>query len=446
MHPTPRNDIPDTPVAIPVEAYVSPGYARAEKALLWDKVWQIACREEEVPDVGDYVTYDVLENSAIVVRSAPGEVSAFRNACRHRGRRLTEGCGHADRFQCPYHAWQYGLDGACVHVSRRENWGGGLDGADVRLGPVRSGCWAGYVWVNFDPDCMPLQDYLGTMPAWIDPFRHEEMRYVWRKSCILQCNWKSILEAFIEIYHAPFIHPQNRNFSSSNGWARGEGLHSAIGTAGREGSGGLGMNVDPSVAKDHRKTVHYTVNLFKQTMGALTTDRQIAAADMLFDVLPETASAAEVGAKLSELAREMDRARGVVWPEVDPDHARQTGFNWHAFPNSLIQPGLDCGLAIRVLPNGYDPDSCIFEVAALERFPPGDHPRVENVFVPELSEEKWGLLFVQDFDNLPHVQKGMKASGPYGVIPNPQMEKAVINFHRNLAQYMGTGAPVPLGG
>ena len=310
MHPTPRNDIPDTPVAIPVEAYVSPAYARAEKALLWDKVWQIACREEEIPDVGDYVTYDVLENSAIVVRSAPGEVSAFRNACRHRGRRLTEGCGHADRFQCPYHAWQYGLDGACAHVSRRENWGGGLDGADMRLGPVRSGCWAGYVWVNFDPDCMPLQDYLGTMPAWIDPFRHEEMRYVWRKSCILQCNWKSILEAFIEIYHAPFIHPQNRNFSCSNGWARGEGLHSAIGTAGREGSGGLGMNVDPSVAKDHRKTVHYTVNLFKQTMGALTTDRQIAAADMLFDVLPETACGGGSGGEAVRTgARDGPRAR-----------------------------------------------------------------------------------------------------------------------------------------
>jgi len=99
-----------------------------------------------------------------------------------------------------------------------------------------------------------------------------------------------------------------------------------------------------------------------------------------------------------------------------------------------------------VLPNGYDPDSCIFEVAALERFPPGENPRAQNAFEPELTEEKWGLLFVQDFDNLPDVQRGMKASGNNGVIPNPQMEKAVINFHRNLAAYMGTGAPVPLGG
>ena len=70
MERKPRNDVPDTAVALPVDAYVSPEYARAEKEKLWDKVWQIACREEEIPEVGDYYTYDILENSAIVVRTA----------------------------------------------------------------------------------------------------------------------------------------------------------------------------------------------------------------------------------------------------------------------------------------------------------------------------------------------------------------------------------------
>jgi len=176
-------------------------------------------------------------------------------------------------------------------------------------------------------------------------------------------------------------------------------------------------------------------------MGALTTDRQLAAADMLFEVLPETATAGEVSAKLAELAREMDRERGVIWPDVDPAHIRDTGFNWHAFPNSLIQPGLDCGLGVRVRPNGYDPDSCIFEVFALERYPEGPKPCPDNVHEPELTEEKWGLLFIQDFDNLPDVQRGMKSCGPQALVPNPVMEKAIINFHRNLARYMGTGAP-----
>lgn len=58
-------------VVIPTEAYLSEQYARAEKAKLWSKVWQIACRTEELPKVGDYVTYDILDESVIVVRSAP---------------------------------------------------------------------------------------------------------------------------------------------------------------------------------------------------------------------------------------------------------------------------------------------------------------------------------------------------------------------------------------
>ena len=443
MEPNPRNDIPDTAVGLPVDAYVSPEYARTEKARLWNKVWQIACREEEIPEVGDYYTYDILEDSAIVVRTAPDTISAFYNSCRHRGRRLTNGCGHAERFRCQYHAWQWHLDGENAHVTRREHWGEQLKDEDIRLGTVQVGRWAGYVWVNFDPNCEPLEDFLGTMPSWIDPFLMEQMRYKWRRWTYLDCNWKVILEAFIETYHALIIHPQNRKFSSGLGWARGEGLHSCIGTLGREGGASVGTSVDGSMAKDHRKIVIYTLNLFNDTMGALTTNTQLAAADKLLDVLPETATPAEVSTKLTELARAMDRERGVIWPEVSAEHIRDTGFNWHAFPNSLIEPGLDCGLGIRVRPNGYNPDSCIFEVFALERFPEGEEPIVENVHQPEISEETWGLLFVQDFENLPDVQRGMK-SGRQPLLPNPQMEKAIINFHRNLATYMGVGAPQPL--
>jgi hypothetical protein len=140
----------------------------------------------------------------------------------------------------------------------------------------------------------------------------------------------------------------------------------------------------------------------------------------------------------------MERERGVIWPDVPAEHVRDTGFNWHAFPNSLIQPGYDCSLFIRARPNGGDPDNCIFEVFALERYPQGEEPRIEHVYEPELTVEKWGLLFVQDFNNLPDVQRGMKCSGGQKVRPNPVMEKTIINFHCNLARYMGEGAPDPI--
>jgi nitrite reductase/ring-hydroxylating ferredoxin subunit len=434
-----KSDVSDAAVEIPLDAYVSADYARAERKKLWDKVWQIACREEDIPNVGDYYTYDILDNSAIVVRTRADEISAYSNTCRHRGRRLTDGCGNTTGFRCKYHAWQYHLNGENAHVPHKEDWGGALNAENIHLAKVKVGCWAGYVFVNFDSGCEPFEQFLGTLPYWIDPFEMGQMRYKWRRSTRLQCNWKVILDAFIETYHASIIHPQNLKFSSGRGWSRAEGLHSCLGTAGREGAG-LGMSIDPSRASDHRKTAIAGVNLLYDTVGALTTQTFIAAADKLLDCLPETASPVEVSTRLTELAREMDRARGVEWPIIDNEHLKNAGFNWHVFPNSLIEPGLACGLGIRVRPNGYDPDSCIFEAHALERFPEGQVPSLK----PELTEEKWELLWMQDFENLPDVQRGMKCSGRQAVRPNPIVEKAIINLHRNLAKYMGMGEPQPI--
>jgi hypothetical protein len=42
------------------------------------------------------------------------------------------------------------------------------------------------------------------------------------------------------------------------------------------------------------------------------------------------------------------------------------------------------------------------------------------------------------------VQQGMKSLGFSGTKPNPYMERSTVNLHRNLAKYMGTGAPRPL--
>src|SRR5690349_3889299 len=86
---------PVDPAIIPIDAYTSENYARLENQRLWGRVWQAACRVEEIPNVGDFVTYDIMEESIIVVRSAADTIQAFYNVCQHRGRQLTQGCGHA---------------------------------------------------------------------------------------------------------------------------------------------------------------------------------------------------------------------------------------------------------------------------------------------------------------------------------------------------------------
>src|SRR3954451_24241658 len=79
-----------TPMTIGVEAYIDEGYARAERDKLWAKVWQQVGRVEELPEVGDFLTYDILDDSFIVVRTAPDKIRAYYNVCSHRGRRLVD--------------------------------------------------------------------------------------------------------------------------------------------------------------------------------------------------------------------------------------------------------------------------------------------------------------------------------------------------------------------
>src|SRR5580698_7610293 len=104
---------------IPASHYTSRAHAELENERLWPRVWQVACREEDIPQVGDFYTYDIVDDSIIVVRTSPDEIKAFHNACSHRGRRLTAGCGHTTRFHCRFHGWQFGLDGKPRHVVDR---------------------------------------------------------------------------------------------------------------------------------------------------------------------------------------------------------------------------------------------------------------------------------------------------------------------------------------
>jgi phenylpropionate dioxygenase-like ring-hydroxylating dioxygenase large terminal subunit len=442
-----RSDLPETPVVMSVEAYTSEAYARAENDRLWGKVWQIACREEDIPKVGDYYTYDILDESVIVVRTAPDTVSAYYNVCMHRGRRLTKGCGHTKRFHCKFHGWQWHLNGDNARVLDKEDWGSALTDENIRLVKVQVGLWAGFVFINFDPDCEPLEKFLDPLPAWLDPFEIHKMRYRWRQWLYFPCNWKTAVEAFIEGYHVEGTHPQLSRWLDSHTFSRAHGKHGMFGNSPRTGAGKSGLGTASIVneeGRDLRKEAADLMEHLYETVNANTTETIVNAAKKLVDVVPPDAPATEVMGKMMELAATADAARGVAWPNVDPEHFALSGIDWHVFPNSVLLHGITFLLGYRARPNGYDPDSCIFEAYVIERFPEGQEPKTENVYQPDMSVGKWPMVFTQDFNNMPEVQKGMKSRAFPGPRPSPLQEQAVINFHKTLSGYMGTGAPRPI--
>ncbi|MEG3143618.1 aromatic ring-hydroxylating dioxygenase subunit alpha [Sphingomonas sp. RT2P30] len=435
------------PVVIPVQAYVSPDYARAERDRLWRKVWLQAGRLEDIPQVGDYITYDILDDSVLIVRTAPDAVKAYRNVCTHRGRRLVDtpegqrnARGNGRKFVCGFHAWTFALDGAASGIRNKEDWGAGLCAEVTRLREVQLDSWGGFLWINLDNDCAPLRDYLEPAASALDPFQLQNMRPRWRKWTRFNCNWKVALEAFNETYHVAGTHPEFNAFGDFTGWGRQQGRHSHIGYNAPKGldenKGKLRLGTgDPRIST--AKMQKYTW----EGVNTNTTQTLVDVAQTLPDVLPEGTPAAEVSRYWLETARSIDAERGVFWPEIDSETVGSSGTAWQIFPNQQIGHAVNNMLCYQARPCGLDPDRCYFEVAVYELYPSDEAPATEWDYADPAD---FPHVLRQDFSNMVAVQQGMKIDGYRGNIPNPKSEGAVISLHRNLAEYMGTGAPEPL--
>jgi phenylpropionate dioxygenase-like ring-hydroxylating dioxygenase large terminal subunit len=440
------------PVTIGADAYVSEDYVRAERDKLWRKVWQQVGRIEEIPEVGDFITYNVLDDSIIVVRTAPDKIVAHHNVCPHRGRRLVDipkdaknVTGTRSLFRCGFHGWRFDLEGACTYILDKELWDGALTPENTHLSELKVDTWGGWIFVNMDPGCEPLRDFLEPAAGMLDPFELENMRYRWRRWIVFDCNWKVAMEAFAEIYHVEETHPEFMQFGTFHGWARAQGKHSNIGydaPKGLENAKGLEENQaklrlgsgDPRISTAEMQTYTW------REVNTNTTQTLVNAALRLKDELPEGTPAAVVSKHWLDSARRDDEARGVFWPVVDPAHTAKTGTSWQIFPNFQIGHAVNNALCYSARPYGYDPNKCIFEAVVFELFPKGGEPETEWEYLPE-DDPRWGSVLPQDFSNMAAVQQGMKSAGFRGTKPNPHREQSIANLHRNLAKFMNAGAP-----
>ncbi|WP_268740180.1 aromatic ring-hydroxylating oxygenase subunit alpha [Novosphingobium beihaiensis] len=444
----------------PTEAFLSKDYLQAEKKLLWPKVWQMVERVEDLPNPGDWMTYNVADESVIVLRKDDGSFKAFHNVCPHRGRQLVSvpdmlpGKVHDVRgsnrknFICGFHGWTFDTEGNNTYILDPQDWDNKLTPEMTCLSEVQVDTWGGYIYINMDPDCVPLKEWMGRAGEILEHFDLAGMRYKWRQWAIYDCNWKTAIEAFLEPYHVAGTHTQLLAYGDYYALSKQYGLHSVSSYDTREtkfqmsesaGTTRAGKGDDARVStyeliRENYETVNYSAS----------TETLVKAASRLVDELPETATPAEIIGHWLKSAKADDAARGVIWPEVPPAIKQESGLAWGLFPNQNILHGETFALCYRVRPYGDDPDKCVFESYALERFPEGEEPQTEWVYA-DPTGENWGSVLAQDFSNMQFVQKGMKSSGFRGPLPNPHQEQKVINLHRNLANFMeGRGAPTRL--
>jgi len=434
------------PDFVPKEGYLSREFAHLEAERLWPHVWQVACRLEEIARVGDFVTYDILDESIIIVRTSDQDIKAFFNVCQHRGRRLTQGCGHANTFMCRFHGWTWRIDGSLAKVLDREDWQGcsGMDADDLRLRDVKVDTWGGFVFINMDPDAENLANYLDPVPAHVNCFELDKLRYRWYKSVRLPCNWKVALEAFTEGYHVAATHPQLLDITGDDetrSFAMGK--HGMFGypTATRP-LGAPSKRTGKPIPQDLRPGLVAFYQEMENTLKAIFTARDHEAVRRVLTEVPDGTPPVEVFMKGMQFQKEAAIASGAGWPEISPEQLAKAGTDWHVFPNLVFLHYPDGALAYRSRPDSDTSDWCTYDIWSLARYAPGAEPPLKREYYYGPQDwrteviENFGLILSQDFQNMHEVQRGMKSRGFRGARTNPLQESSISNFHKVLYQYL----------
>ena len=415
---------------IPAARYYDQAFFELECEHLWPRVWQMACRLDEIPNVGDFVEYENLGKSVVVVRTRDGGVAAFHNACRHRGVQLAQDRGCASNgFICPFHGWCYDIDGTNTFVYSPEHFrDANLEPAELDLRPCRVETWGGSAFINFDDAAPPLRESLGPFATAMEAFEPENMRVEWWESTVLPVNWRLAIGAFLEGYHVRTTHPELVPPSSRGDTTykrSGEGDYASRGAGGADSR----QQVDDFL--------YYLRNL-GEGMGGMVHEREIQIAESLRDVeLPDPATASsEFTQHVYTALAEWGEESGVPVPDFDviTEQGIKSGV-WFAFPHFFLLPVYASASAYRVRPLG--PEETLFEIWSLTTYAPGDEPAAPVTPVPRApDDERWSWIPAQDFANLPRQQRGLHAEGFEYMRLAQGVEGTISNFERLVDGYL----------
>ncbi|HEY8122114.1 MAG TPA: aromatic ring-hydroxylating dioxygenase subunit alpha [Myxococcota bacterium] len=392
-----------------IDRYIDPAYHAREVEKLWSRVWQFACREEHIPEVGDHVVYDIAQLSFVVMRVAPGRIKAFPNACLHRGRRLKDHDGRCSEIICPYHGFTWHNDGRFKRAPSAEWDLRHLDAAKFALPEASVGTWAGFVMINPDPRAEPLEKFLGdAIPhyaRWDLGNRYVEAHV----SKIIEANWKIAQEAFAEAYHVGATHPQASAYLGDT-------------------------NSQIDCWENFARSV--TASLTPSPLLGFTPSEDDMMCAML-DVrggepLPVPVPPGQT-ARAVAAANARERWRPTLGAVVDAwsDAEFVDNLTYTVFPN-LHPWGAVNRIVYRFRPNGSDHRSSIMEVLYLSPFS-GERPPPAQIHhlaagEPWSHAPELGLLakvFEQDTFNMRQVQRGLETTRKPGVTLTSYQESKV---------------------
>jgi nitrite reductase/ring-hydroxylating ferredoxin subunit len=422
---------------IPVRRYFDEAFYKLECERLWPHVWQMACRLEQIPNVGDWAEYEILDKSIIVVRTKQG-VKAFHNACRHRGVPVVSG-NHGNcrthGFICPFHGWRYNLDGENTFVygkhifSERQ-----LDKADLALKSCRVELWGGCAFINLDDKAPSFRDCIGPVADRLEAHGVSKLRAEWWYATVLPANWKIAMEAFMEGYHVMRTHPQLQ-----------KACPALYGSMYGQDMGGMGQPVSPNLStRENIQQQYDQMELLSAGMAGMVHAKELPIVRQLLDVdLPaDPVKAVPIwyGIVQDQITKQL-RAQGEPVPDLnavavsDPINAVE-----FLFPHYFLLPYFSSMSSYRIRPLG--PESCLFELWSLTFAAEGKEPAapLAPTVLPYDSAE-FPQIPRQDYSNIPLQQKGLHAGGFDFMRLSKDKEGLISNYQRIIDGYLSGMAP-----
>jgi phenylpropionate dioxygenase-like ring-hydroxylating dioxygenase large terminal subunit len=416
----------------PVEHYASRAFYDRERSM-WDKVWQMACREEHIPEVGDYHVYEVAKRSYLVVRTASGAIKAYPNACLHRGRKLRTESGHASSFRCPFHGFTWNLGGDLAHLPCQWDFPDRTP-ASLALREVKVGTWAGWVFINPDPNAMPLDDYLDPIKAQFAPYLWEQSWLGSHVAKVLRGNWKLVQEAFMESFHAIDTHPQIMGYIDD-----------------------VGCQYDAWADKPHVNRMMVPFFAASPYVADQVSEQEIYD-DFRGGARGEEAGGMQVGRlaagqtarhKAADESRAAAQAATGVDLSTVSDAELIDGWYYNVFPNLMHWGGYGPNMWYRFRPWNDRHDMTLMEVGFVMRHP-ADAPKPPPAEMIMLDlDTPWasvaalgdlGGVLDQDTTNMAAVQEGLEATFAQTLVVSRYQEARLRQFHRTLRAYVAPGS------
>jgi len=192
---------------IPAPWYADARIAELENEAVFNRTWQMVARVDQLEQPGQFISTKVAGEPLLVVRGNDGVLRGFYNVCRHHAAAVvTEPCGQASILRCPYHGWNYGLDGSLKGMPEFDGVKD-FDRQQNGLVPVKVDIWEKFVFVNLNPDGCSLQDFLGGLVARVAPLGVSRLHYFDRRVYDIHCNWKVFVDNYLDGgYHVPHLH------------------------------------------------------------------------------------------------------------------------------------------------------------------------------------------------------------------------------------------------